>query len=263
MAWLSRDEWGATPPEKQLNRMVLPVSTVYLHHTVTPVSSDPRADMRRMVNSVVPSKYVDCPYNVVVHPDGTILTGRYLGGLPALGAHTSGQNSVSLGIAVLGNYVDIPPTSQSVESVARVIEAFVKQGFVTATFTLRSHSEVKQTACCGTQLRAQIADIYQKTKQFVGGTPPVYVPTPVKQTPQPARQTYPAYPMVLKRGSRGVHVRTLQQRLRDRGWTIGVDGIYGAQTEKVVRAYQKEKRLAVDGIVGRQTWISVFTAKVT
>jgi hypothetical protein len=58
-------------------------------------------------------------------------------------------------------------------------------------------------------------------------------------------------------------VRTWQQKMSSRGWTIGVDQIYGPQSEKVCRQFQAEKGLAVDGLVGPQTWSATWTAPVT
>ena len=53
---------------------------------------------------------------------------------------------------------------------------------------------------------------------------------------------------VLRRGSRGRAVRTLQRRLR-----VPVDGVFGPQTERAVRRFQRRRRLAVDGVVGPAT----------
>jgi len=64
-------------------------------------------------------------------------------------------------------------------------------------------------------------------------------------------------------GSTGEVVRTVQQRLRDRGWTIDVDGQFGPQTEGVVRQFQREKGLTVDGIVGPITWRALWETPVT
>ena len=65
---------------------------------------------------------------------------------------------------------------------------------------------------------------------------------------------------VLKKGSRGPAVVQLQQKLR-----VPADGVFGPQTAKAVRRYQRGKGLAVDGVVGPQTasalGISLATAK--
>lgn len=54
-----------------------------------------------------------------------------------------------------------------------------------------------------------------------------------------------------------------QRQMSDRGWSISVDGCYGAQSEGVCRQFQAEKSLAPDGLVGPQTWAASWTAPVT
>jgi peptidoglycan hydrolase-like protein with peptidoglycan-binding domain len=48
-----------------------------------------------------------------------------------------------------------------------------------------------------------------------------------------------------------------------RGWTIAVDGVYGPESYKVALAFQAEKGLARDGLVGKNTWDAAWTLKVT
>lgn len=73
----------------------------------------------------------------------------------------------------------------------------------------------------------------------------------------------PRFSGYVKRGSVGEIVRRVQDRLRDRGWRIAVDGHFGKETERVVRAFQTEKRLTPDGIVGPQTWAALWTTPIT
>ncbi len=47
--------------------------------------------------------------------------------------------------------------------------------------------------------------------------------------------------------------KQIQQKLVDAGYNITVDGVIGPQTKKAIKAFQKEKGLKVDGIVGRNT----------
>jgi lysozyme family protein len=69
------------------------------------------------------------------------------------------------------------------------------------------------------------------------------------------------WPLV-RRGDKAHPVPSLQYLLRARGHIVTVDGDFGPKTEAAVRAYQKEKNLAVDGIVGPQTWRAlIITAR--
>ena len=59
----------------------------------------------------------------------------------------------------------------------------------------------------------------------------------------------------LKKGASGNITKLLQEKLVSLGYnTNGVDGIFGSGTEKAVISFQKNKGLAVDGIVGKNTW---------
>lgn len=60
---------------------------------------------------------------------------------------------------------------------------------------------------------------------------------------------------LLKTGSRGEDVKELQKALNSEGFNCGKeDGIFGKVTKAAVIAYQKEKGLVTDGIVGEKTW---------
>jgi uncharacterized protein (TIGR02594 family) len=67
---------------------------------------------------------------------------------------------------------------------------------------------------------------------------------------------------VLRHGSRGQAVVDLQTRLADLGYPPGTaDGAFGDRTNAAVLAFQADHGLAVDGIVGRQTWGALDTAQ--
>lgn len=60
---------------------------------------------------------------------------------------------------------------------------------------------------------------------------------------------------ILKRGSRGEAVKTVQTVLKElRYYTGNVDGDFGMLTETAVKAFQQRLKLAVDGVVGSLTW---------
>lgn len=83
-----------------------------------------------------------------------------------------------------------------------------------------------------------------------GDTPaPDPGPTPTP-TPTPKKPT-------IKRGSKGVYVKECQNDLISLGYDVGktgADGKFGRNTEKAVKAFQKDHSLKVDGIVGQLTW---------
>lgn len=60
---------------------------------------------------------------------------------------------------------------------------------------------------------------------------------------------------LVRSGSRGEDVKTLQTRLNALGYDCGtVDGIFGIKTYNAVVKFQTARALAVDGIVGVNTW---------
>lgn len=71
--------------------------------------------------------------------------------------------------------------------------------------------------------------------------------------------------------SHNADLRVFQKRMADRGWPITVDGLYGPKgatkptgnTAEVVIAFQKEKGLTPDGLIGPDTWNAAWTAPVT
>ena len=65
------------------------------------------------------------------------------------------------------------------------------------------------------------------------------------------------YVRILSKGSRGPDVGVLQKALNQAGAEIDVDNVFGNETRTAVRAYQKKKKLKVDGIAGPATRASL------
>jgi peptidoglycan hydrolase-like protein with peptidoglycan-binding domain len=59
---------------------------------------------------------------------------------------------------------------------------------------------------------------------------------------------------VLRRRACGWDVSVLQFLLRRSGAALGIDGCFGAHTQRALRRFQHARRLAVDGVAGRQTF---------
>jgi peptidoglycan hydrolase-like protein with peptidoglycan-binding domain len=62
---------------------------------------------------------------------------------------------------------------------------------------------------------------------------------------------------VVKSGSNGHPIKTLQYLLRAHGHTVGVDGVFGPKTEAAVKEFQTSHGLAADGIVSPMTWAAL------
>lgn len=77
---------------------------------------------------------------------------------------------------------------------------------------------------------------------------------------------YPVDMPILRRGSRNEYVERLQRvfsgfdNLIDSRYHAGpVDGIFGPKTEAAVKVFQGEYQLVVDGVVGSQTWMALYS----
>ena len=62
----------------------------------------------------------------------------------------------------------------------------------------------------------------------------------------------------LSQGSQGDGVEVLQRLLGYRGYTVVVDGDFGPETDAIVRAFQAERGIPVDGLVGPVTWATLL-----
>jgi N-acetylmuramoyl-L-alanine amidase len=142
----ARSEWGARPSKIHpgLGNAENGVKMVVVHHTAGATDYTPAQapiivhDFQAYDMDV--RHYDDLGYNVMVDRFGTMWEGRY-GGLDqqVIGAHALGFNSVSMGIAVLGNFVDVDPPQAVIESVAKLagwklgIEGYDPTSMVTIT----------------------------------------------------------------------------------------------------------------------------------
>lgn len=63
---------------------------------------------------------------------------------------------------------------------------------------------------------------------------------------------------VLRQGSKGEQVKTLQRLLNAFGQNLSVDGDFGSKTNSALRSYQKSNNLEVDGVCGSNSWNSLL-----
>lgn len=91
--------------------------------------------------------------------------------------------------------------------------------------------------------------VSKKYIEVVGNIP--VVPTPAKpKVETPKATTY----ATVKFSQNNEDVKKLQALLKQRGYSIVADGIFGVGTDKAVKEFQRANGLTVDGIVGQGTW---------
>lgn len=69
-----------------------------------------------------------------------------------------------------------------------------------------------------------------------------------------ALELYRSNDPVLSLGDTGPKVEDVQRALNKHGFTVTVDGDFGPNTEKQVKAFQSSRGLSADGVVGQKTW---------
>lgn len=211
-------------------------------------------------------------YHYLVRKDGSVYPLR-----PAnkVGAHAAGSNSDSIGICFEGNYmVETMPQAQL--DAGRELIAMLKSKW--GISTVQRHKDVCETDCPG--------DRFPFGALVGGGSPQTAPDQPANTaaTPRPAgwsqwvadlqgecnaqgfsSQAVDGIPgpvtlagcPTLHKGARGNITKLMQRKLMTLGFSVGssgLDGIFGDDTEKAVRSFQRARGLEDDAVVGQKTW---------
>jgi hypothetical protein len=167
----SRSSWGARPP-KASPTIAPGLKMGFVHHTVSANDYRP-ADIPGMLRGIQAyhmdvNGWDDIGYNFLVDRAGQIWEGR-AGGVDrnVVGAHVGGFNTGSVGVAVIGDYRSVEPTSASLGAVGQVLGWRLARAGVdpTASTTMTSpsgrsvslrtisgHRDAAPTECPGQQL---------------------------------------------------------------------------------------------------------------
>jgi hypothetical protein len=162
---IRRDAWE---PTAELGpRMTLPVGEVWLHHSVTPLTGDPLADMRT-IERVGIERFGIFSYSWAYHrPSRSFLEGAG----DTVGAHTGGRNSTSLGLVLIGNYEELELDDVGVADVREGIAWLIAGNRLRPgiAYPTGGHRDLKQTACPGTNAYRRIPEL----RSAAAPTPPL------------------------------------------------------------------------------------------
>lgn len=79
----------------------------------------------------------------------------------------------------------------------------------------------------------------------------------VDGTVMPAPSPKPSRGPLLRIGARGEAVTDAQQLLAAHGYEVLVDGKFGQGTDNIVRAFQEDRGMMADGVIGSATWTAL------
>jgi hypothetical protein len=266
-----RADWGGDECPPRDPPRYGEVRLAFVHHTVTANDYAPE-DSRAMVLGICryhrnSNGWDDIGYNFLVDKYGTIFEGR-AGGVDraVVGAQAQGYNSVSTGVANLGDYEQVPQTEAALQAIGQLLawklplHGAPVEGQVsvvsaggdsnryaagqTVTFErISGHRDGNATACPGAQLYAQLGRI----RELAAGRAPAAAP-PASDGVPAALSLQPVAPVVpfgepIRVGGRlidlaggGVRGRKVKVEIgTTKGWlamtstTTGPDGSWSAE----------------------------------
>lgn len=272
---LTRAQWGARAAVGTGNSLNATPDGAVIHWEGPKMGSRPHSQCGAIVRGIQafhmgPQRgWADIAYNLLVCEHGVIFEGRGRGkGSAANG--TTDSNRRFYAICALVGQGDAQPAAliQGLKDAVALVRSWGAKNAVLG------HRDTNTTSCPGDALYAQV-----KRGTFGTGTAPTTSkPKPPASSIPAVGKKAPAFP--LPRGwyfgpSTGpkasvsgyyghrADLKRWQAEMADRGWAIDVDGLYGPNTRKVALAFQDEKGLDRDGLIGVETWAAAWTAPRT
>ncbi|GAB3509107.1 peptidoglycan recognition protein family protein [Amycolatopsis cihanbeyliensis] len=235
--FVSRSEWGARSP-RNVSRSITPQhGGVTVHYVdagnIARQNHDECAGQVRAIQNhhMDGKEWSDIAYTYLVCIHDYIFAGRGTGVRTAANGTTSGNQNWYAVCGLVGGADPVPD-----ELVAAYRAAIARlRGAGGAAEEINGHRDHLATSCPGDRLYALVRDDSLDPRQAA-------VP------PWPG--VYLSYPPITYHRS----VTVWQRRMRELGWSLTVDGAYGPGSKSACTAFQRERGLGVDGIVGQNTW---------
>ena len=165
------------------------VTKIIVHHTGTPNDiTDYAGLLRSIYRNELNNGYIDIAYNWLIDPDGRIYEGRWAQNYPSgmahtgelahqnvQGAHALYFNVDTIGIGLMGDYSDIPPTGPMIAALITLmtwkcarwgIDPLGKSPYVNSQGTrvtglanICGHRDTYATACPGSTVEAMLPNL--------------------------------------------------------------------------------------------------------
>ncbi len=181
------------------------IDHVLVHHTETEFGwEDPAAVVRSVYYyHAVILDWGDIGYNFLIDAYGNVYEGRY-GGPNVIGGHAREYNYGSIGIALIGSYMNAAPTAAAKDALVQLIRT--RAGHVDPAAAgewidwvgvpnICGHGDVMATACPGSVLQ----DFLPEIRGRLAGTGAIYFPPPTAPR-QPAIVEFSAAPTLVNQG---------------------------------------------------------------
>lgn len=136
-------EWNGDLYRRRTTDMIV------IHHTAS--ASDITVDDIHQMH--LGNGWTGIGYHVVIYPDGSVHEGRPI---DCTGAHCYDFNSRSVGVNLVGNFEEYPPTDAQIESLKEVLR-WLRDKY--GGIEIGGHSEYNPTACPGTHLKEMLPNI--------------------------------------------------------------------------------------------------------
>jgi N-acetylmuramoyl-L-alanine amidase/Fibronectin type III domain len=212
---VSRGGWGADPAYMTWAPQFYPTKKLIVHHTATSDNYTDRAGAEAQIRSIyyyhsVTQDWGDIGYNFLIDKFGTIYEGRYsrdyaganptgddATGRGVTAAHTSGWNSGTVGVALLGTLTTHDATPAARDALTRLLaweasrndinpeatEAYVNpvSGATITRPNIAGHRDYAATACPGDTFYPTLPAIRRDVAALIAGSTPAPDTTPPSQ----------------------------------------------------------------------------------
>ncbi|MFI9272333.1 N-acetylmuramoyl-L-alanine amidase [Kitasatospora sp. NPDC052896] len=268
MQLVTRADWGAQPPRQDWT-YVASTQGVKIHYEGSEVPADLPDHHERCAGRVRaiqaahladPTEgWIDIAYNAMVCPHAYVFEGRG----PHHETGANGNQSLNLAhYAVCGMVGDsglTQPTDAMLNGLRDAVEWLRQQGG--AGPEIEGHRDGYPTDCPGGPLYAWVRA--GAPRPGGGATTTNGVANRAAAPPWPGEYLRLENPML-----HDDNVRAWQQRMRDRGWALTVDGWYGERSRSICERFQRDSTangwpLTADGVVGPDTWHAAWARPVS